>query len=96
MKKIEVSAQEFARTNKGVVNLLRAIATEGEDGEIATRQLLKKIRMVGYGQVLIKRAVAFGYIKREKREPANGVGFWPVYNILTPKAKSLLQLLNNE
>ncbi len=92
---IEVSAVEFARTNKGLITVLKAIAESDKRG-IPTRKLLNKIGMIGYGETLIKRAESLQYIRREKREPANGVGFWPVYNILTPKGKKLLDQLNAE
>ncbi len=89
---IEVSAAEFARTNKGLIKVLKSVAKAGDDG-IPTRKLMHEIKMIGYGETLIKRAEALGYIRREEREPASGRGFHPVYNIITPKGKQLLSLL---
>jgi hypothetical protein len=91
---IEIPAEEFARTNRGLITVLKAVAESGDDG-IPTRKLLRKIGMIGYGEALIKRAESLQYLKREKREPANGVGFHSVYNMLTPKGKKLLTQLNS-
>lgn len=68
---IEVSAEEFARTNKGLVTVLKTITESGDD-DVSTRKLLHKIRMIGYGETLIKRAESLQYIRREKREPESG------------------------
>ena len=93
MPSIEISAEEFARTNRGLITVLKAVAGSGKEG-IPTRKLLNKIKMIGYGETLIKRAESLQYIRREKREPKNGVGFASIYNILTPKGKKLLTKLN--
>jgi hypothetical protein len=92
---IEISAEEFARTNRGLITVLKAIAESGKDG-IPTRKLLNRIRMIGYGETLIKRAESLQYIRREMREPQSGRGFHPVYNVLTHKGKMLLAQLNAE
>jgi hypothetical protein len=84
---IKVSAAEFARTNKGLISVLRALQRMG--GEASTRRLLKEIKTTGYGQVLIGRAEVMGYITREDREP-EGKGNWLVVNKLTQKGKRLL------
>jgi hypothetical protein len=68
---IKVSAAEFARTNKGLVHLLKAVEKAGGDG-IPTRKLLNDIHMTGYGQTLIRRAEEHGFIKREERPPEEG------------------------
>jgi len=93
MTTVEIPAEEFARTNRGLINVLKAVAESGNDG-IPTRKLLYKIKMIGYGETLIKCAESLQYIKRERREPQSGVGFHPVYNILTPKGKKLLAQLS--
>jgi hypothetical protein len=85
---IEVSAAEFARTNRGLITVLKAVQKHGDEG-IPTRKLLhNEIKMIGYGETLIKRAEALGYIRREEREPESGRGFHPVYNIITPKGQA--------
>jgi hypothetical protein len=89
---IEISAAEFARFNKGLITVLKAVQSAGADG-ISTRRLLYKIKMTGYGQTLINRAEKQGYIRREKRKPDSGRGFPPVYNILSAKGKKLLTQL---
>lgn len=93
---IEVSALEFARMNKGLITVLKVIQKAGNEG-ISTRNLLNdEIKMIGYGQTLVKRAEALGYIRREKREPESGRGFHPVYNIITKKGRKLMNQLNDE
>lgn len=93
---IRVSTAEFARTNKGLLRLLKAVEKAGDDG-IATRNLLNDIHMTGYGQTLIRRAEERGFIKREERPPEKGrKGAWLKVNILTKKGKQLLQKLNEE
>lgn len=93
---IEVSAAEFARMNKGLITVLKAVQKAGSEG-ISTRKLLyDEIKMIGYGQTLVKRAEALGYIRREKREPESGRGFPPVYNIITMKGRKLMNQLNDE
>jgi hypothetical protein len=48
---IEVLAVDFARTNRGLIIVLKAIQKAGDDG-ISTRKLLRKIGMIGYGEQL--------------------------------------------
>lgn len=91
---IEISAEEFARTNRGLITLLSALQRIG--GQASTRKLLAEMKMIGYGEILIKRAEKLGYIKREKRKPDSGRGFHPVYNILSPKGRKLLSQLQEE
>ena len=88
---IEISAEEFARTNRGLITVLKAVAQAGNDG-ISTRKLLYNIRMTGYGQTLIGRAQAQGYIKRVPKPPEKK-GAWLTINYLTPKGKRLLEQL---
>ena len=91
MTVIEISAEEFARTNKGLITVLKAVAQAGDNG-ISTRKLLYKIHMTGYGQTLIHRAKTQGYIKRVPNPPEKKGG-WLTINYLTPKGKRLLGLL---
>lgn len=91
---IEISAAEFSRTNKGLITLLSALQRLG--GQASTRKLLHEVKMIGYGETLIKRAEKLGYIKREKRKPGSGRGFHPIYNILTRKGLALLEKLEEE
>jgi hypothetical protein len=90
---IEVSPEEFARTNKGLITVLKAVASAGEDG-ITTRKLFKKIGMIGYGETLVERAYALGYIKRVPPAPPSPDEFpKPRYNYITAKGKKLLAQL---
>ncbi|MFL6483766.1 MAG: hypothetical protein ACJ70Z_03500 [Nitrososphaera sp.] len=53
---VEVSASDFARMNKGLITVLKAIQKAGDDG-IPTRKLLfDEVKMIGHGELLIKRA----------------------------------------
>jgi hypothetical protein len=67
---IEVSASDFARVNKGLITVLKAIQ-KADDG-IPTRKLLyDEVKMIGHGELLIKRAEREGHIKRNKvKQPA--------------------------
>jgi hypothetical protein len=88
--KIEVSAVEFVRMNKGLITVLKAVAQAGDDG-ITTRKLLRKIGMIGYGLTLVERAYSLGYIKRIPPAPPSKDEFpQPRYNIITSKGKRLL------
>jgi hypothetical protein len=91
---IEVSASEFARTNKGLITVLKAVAAAGDDG-ITTRKLYKKIGMIGYGGTLLERAYSLGYVRRVPAEsPAWRKEFpEPRYNYITKKGKELLKQL---
>lgn len=93
MTVIEISAEEFARANKGLITVLKAVQQAGSSDGIPTRKLLHKIHMIGYGQTLIDRAEKLGYIIREEREP-EGKGAWLVVNKLSPKGKALLRKLS--
>ena len=59
---IEISAEEFARTNRGLITVLKAVAAADDEG-ITTRRLFKKIGMVCYGEILVERAYKLGYIR---------------------------------
>jgi hypothetical protein len=110
---IKISVEDFARTHRALIRLLKIIAEASEDDEddydkggggssgnngggIPTLKLMKKMGTVGYAELLIKYAESLKYIRREKRKPANGVGFASVYNILTPKGRKLLAQLDVE
>jgi hypothetical protein len=90
---IEVSVEDFVRANKGLITVLKAVQMAGDEG-IPTRRLLNKIKMIGYGETLVKRAERQGYIRREEREPDSGRGFHPLYNILTSKGQKLLHQID--
>ena len=90
---IEISAEDFARTNKGLITVLKAVAQAGDDG-ITTRKLLKRIGMIGYGLTLVERAYSQGYIKRVPKDPPAKDEFpKPRYNYITSKGKKLLAQL---
>ena len=89
---IEVSAEDFARINKGLIHLLEAI-DGNPDGSISTVKLLTKLKSTGYGQHIIRRAVRDGYVVRKERRPP-GKGNYLVVNHLTPKGKALLDKLS--
>ncbi len=93
MTTIKVSIEDFARTNKSVITVLSALHRVG--GEASTRKLPAEIKMIGYGEVLIRRAEKMGFIKREKRKAPSGKGFHPVYNILTLGKSISLAIRNN-
>ena len=88
---IEVSAEDFARINKGLIHLLKAI-DGNPGGSISTVRLLTKLKSTGYGQHIIRRAVRDGYVVRKERRP-QGKGNYLVVNHLTPKGKALLEKL---
>jgi hypothetical protein len=90
---IEVSASEFARTNKALLTLLKAVAA-ADDRKlgISTRALYAQIRMTGYGDALVDRAEREGYISRKKMQ-IDDKGPWYVFNILTKKGAKLLAQL---
>jgi hypothetical protein len=89
---IEVSAAEFARMNKGLITVLKAVQKSGDEG-ISTRRLLyNEIKMIGYGQSLVKRAEAEGYIMRKETQSGHK-GAHLVMNYLTPKGKQILSQL---
>jgi hypothetical protein len=82
--------------NKGLITVLNAVAKSGDDG-ISTRKLLyDEIKMIGYGQTLIKRAEKEGYISRPKVRRPGYKGAHLVMNRLTPKGKKLLSQLQEE
>ena len=91
----DVSAKEFAQSNKGLIHLLRTIDKEG--GEISTRKLLEAMDNWGYhGQNMIRIAEKEGFIEREVGVKPGPGQFDPMYNILTSKGKKLLSQLNIE
>ena len=48
---VEVSASDFARMNKGLITVLKAIQKAGDDG-IPTRKLLyDEVKMIGHGEL---------------------------------------------
>jgi hypothetical protein len=53
---IEVSTADFASVNQGLIHLLQAIDSS-PGGSISTVKLLKKLKLTGYGQHIIRRAV---------------------------------------
>ncbi len=87
---VEVSPEEFKRANRGLVKLISTINRAGKDG-ISTRRLLQEIG--ANEESHIYRAEREGYIIRKEREPESGRGFKPVYNIITPKGRDLLEEL---
>jgi hypothetical protein len=90
---IEISAEEFARSNKALLTLLKAVAKAGKDG-ISTRALYAQIKMTGYGDKLVNIAERDGYIVRVRRkQKIDGKGPWYVFNILTKKGQRLLAQL---
>jgi len=90
---IEISASEFARSNKALLTLLRAVHDAGKQG-VSTRALYKQIRMTGYGDSLVRIAEKEGYIYREKRQ-IDDKGPWYKFNILTKKGQRLLTQLGH-
>ncbi len=92
---IEVSAADFGHMNKGLITVLKAVQKAGSEG-ISTRKLLyDEIKMIGYGQTLVKRAEREGYIKRKEVVQSGHKGAHLVINCLTPKGKKLLSQLNH-
>jgi hypothetical protein len=95
---IEISVQEWARHNKVMIELLRALEEGGKKrGGAATRglstvQLLQKVSRTHNAQEMIKRAEEEGLIRRESKAPGHK-GNWLVVNYLTPKGKQLLDKL---
>jgi hypothetical protein len=89
--KIEVSIEEFARTNQGLIHLLQAIDSS-PGSSISTVKLLRKLRSTGYGQHIIRRAVREWYMAKKEQRP-EGRGNYLVVNYLTPKGKALLRKL---
>jgi hypothetical protein len=90
--KIEVSIEEFARTNQGLIHLLQAIDSS-PGGSISTVKLLRKLKSTSYGQHIIRRALKEGYIAR-KEQPPKGKGNYLVIYYLTPKGKAFLRKLS--
>ena len=89
--KMEVSIEEFARTNQGLIRLLQAIDSS-PGSSISTVKLLRKLKSTGYGQHIIRRAVREGYMAKKEQRP-EGRGNYLVVNYLTPKGKALLKKL---
>jgi hypothetical protein len=90
--KFEMTADDFERTNRGLVHLLKAIKEAGKEG-IYTRALYAEIRMTGYGDKLVDKAYEDGYILREKKQVPEGKGPWKVFNSLSKKGEKLLAQL---
>jgi hypothetical protein len=92
---IEIPVEEFARTNKGLITVLKAVAAAGEDG-ITTRKLYRKIGMFGYGDTLVDRAYSLGYIRRVPKDPPVSADKFPAprYNFIASKGKKLLAQLD--
>jgi DNA-binding MarR family transcriptional regulator len=90
--KVEVSIEDFASMNQGLIRLLQAI-DNSPGGSISTVKLLTKLKSTGYGQHIIRRAVREGYMAR-KEQPPEGRGNYLVINYLTPKGKALLRKLS--
>jgi hypothetical protein len=90
--RIGVPLQEWARHNKVMIELLRALKEHDNDG-LSTMQLLQKVNRTHNAQEMIKRAEQYGYIKRVSKAPKTK-GNWLVINYLTPKGKQLLDKLS--
>jgi predicted transcriptional regulator len=86
--KVEISAEDFARTNRGLIKLLRTIQDYGfERYGISTRRLcFYGFNSRNYGMQMIHKALEYGYIRRKK----NGK---ETMNLLTAKGKRLLDKL---
>jgi hypothetical protein len=79
------------RGNIGLIRLLLAVRDAGPDG-IATYKLLYQLGSTNHAKAFITRAEKAGYIKR-KQGPSEHGHFPPVYNIITPKGRRLLEQL---
>lgn len=90
---VEISAEEFARTHKGLIKLLRAIDAAGQTKGIATRKLCEQeFNSRHYCNELLEYARRQGFITR-KREPAEGKGNTLHVNRIAAKGKKLLKEL---
>ena len=92
---VEISAEEFARTHKGLIKLLRAIEAAGPKG-IATRKLCEQeFNSRHYCNELLEFAKRQGYITR-KREDPEGKGNKLHVNRIAAKGKKLLKELRGK
>jgi hypothetical protein len=57
---IKIPIIEFARTNRGLIRVLKIVQEAGPSGT-STRRLLYKVRMIEYGLTLIQRAEELMY-----------------------------------
>jgi hypothetical protein len=92
---VEISADEFARTHKGLIRLLQAIDKSGSEG-ISTRELCYKV-FASRDTFCVKQleyAEKQGYISR-KTVPLGGRGHPYTVNRITAKGKNLLKELAN-
>ncbi|MFL6474836.1 MAG: hypothetical protein ACJ701_07505 [Nitrososphaera sp.] len=53
---VEVSASDFACMNKRLITVLKAIQKAGDDGSRTRKLLYDEVKMIGHGELLIKRA----------------------------------------
>ena len=90
---IEISVHEWARYNRLMIELLRALADAGSKKGLSTRKLHQKLSKTHNAQEIIKRAQQQGLIRRESKEPPRHKGSQLVVNYLTPKGKQLLDKL---
>ena len=93
MTTIEISIEEWASYNRIMIDMLRALEGEGEEG-LSTRQLLQKVSRTHNAQEIIKRAEEKGLIRRVSQSPKTK-GNWLVINYLTPRGKELLRKLSS-
>lgn len=91
MKNKNSSVDLLKRGNIGLIRLLLVVRDAGPDG-ISTYKLLHQLGSTNHAKAFITRAEKQGYIKRVTGESEHG-HFKPVYNILTPKGKRLLEQL---
>ena len=92
---VEISPEEFARTHKGLIKLLRAIEKSGSLG-IASRKLCEQeFNSRHYCNELLEFAKRQGYITR-KREDPEGKGNKLHVNRIAAKGKKLLKELRGK
>jgi hypothetical protein len=66
-----MTAEDFIRTNRGLVHLLQTIQKAGIEG-VYTRELYSLFKQTGHGDTLVDRAYRDGYITREKKQVPEG------------------------
>ncbi len=95
---IGVTADDFIRTHRGLVQLLHAIKDAGPNG-ISTKKLCSEaFNSMRQGMEVLGKAKSAGYIKRSRREKKpRGIGrSYYIINILTPKGEDLLVKLQGQ
>jgi hypothetical protein len=94
---IKVTPQDFLRSHKQLVKLLKALNKAGLNG-MSTRKLCENVlgsKAYARKNSLIDQALSLGYISRKQvRRPKGQVGY-PVWimNYIAPKGKQLLAQL---